>query len=213
MTPAETASSHHKPKASESVFRLIYKSRSRVPASDRESELGKIFSVARRKNAAQGITGALLLYDDWFAQTLEGDEGAVRKIFAVIEQDERHDGVEVREEGPVEARVFARWSMAASRRTRRTRYSLDRHQERRRGSSSPRIDTRARARARTHARFNARLWARLLIWSDKKIMDQTFFEVRPIDCRFDDHVRDQLRSVVHQHEPYAKPMARPARLE
>ncbi len=112
MTPAETASSQQKPKASETVFRLIYKSRSRVPAENRETELGNIFSVARRKNTAQGITGALLLYDDWFAQTLEGDEGAVRKIFAVIEQDERHDGVEVREEGPVEARVFARWSMA-----------------------------------------------------------------------------------------------------
>ncbi len=106
------ASTAEKPKASATVFRLIYKSRSRVAASDRESELGKIFSVARRKNAAQGITGALLQYDDWFAQTLEGDEGAVRKLFAVIEKDERHDDVDVREEGVVNERVFARWSMA-----------------------------------------------------------------------------------------------------
>ncbi len=112
MTPAETASSQQKPKASETVFRLIYKSRSRVPAADRETELGKIFSVARRKNTDKGITGALLLYDDWFAQTLEGDEGAVRNLFAVIEKDDRHDAVEVREEGVVDARVFARWSMA-----------------------------------------------------------------------------------------------------
>lgn len=112
MTPAETASSQQKPKASETVFRLIYKSRSRVPAANRETELGKIFSVARRKNTAQGITGALLLYDDWFAQTLEGEEGAVRKLFAVIENDDRHDAVEVREEGIVDERVFARWSMA-----------------------------------------------------------------------------------------------------
>ena len=112
MTPAETASSHHKPKASDTVFRLIYKSRSRVPAENRETELGKIFSVARRKNAAQGITGALLLYDDLFAQTLEGEEGAVRSLFAAIEKDDRHDAVEVREQGVAESRVFARWSMA-----------------------------------------------------------------------------------------------------
>ena len=112
MTPAELAPSQDKSQSSQTVFRLIYKSRSRVPVAERETELGKIFSVARRKNSAQGITGALLLYDDWFAQTLEGDEGAVRQLFAVIESDIRHDAVEVREEGVVDERVFARWSMA-----------------------------------------------------------------------------------------------------
>ncbi len=112
MTPAETAPATDNTKAPEAVFRLIYKSRSRVPSADRETELGKIFSVARRKNTAQGITGALLLYEDWFAQTLEGEEGAVRKLFAVIENDSRHNDVEVREQGVVDARVFARWSMA-----------------------------------------------------------------------------------------------------
>ena len=81
------------------------------PGADRETELGKIFSVARRKNTAQGITGALLLYEDWFAQTLEGEEGEVRKLFAVIENDSRHNAVEVREQGAVDARVFACWSM------------------------------------------------------------------------------------------------------
>jgi hypothetical protein len=112
VTTLEPAQSAEKPVAADTVFRLIYKSRSRVPAPDRDAELGNIFSVARRKNAANGITGALLLYDEWFAQTLEGDEGAVRKLFARIEQDDRHDGIEVREQGVVAARVFPRWSMA-----------------------------------------------------------------------------------------------------
>jgi hypothetical protein len=94
------------------VFRLIYKSQSTVPEEWRETELGNIFRVARNKNTANGITGALLLYDDWFAQTLEGEESVVRKLFDRIEQDPRHKAVEIREQGVVPARVFSRWAMA-----------------------------------------------------------------------------------------------------
>jgi Sensors of blue-light using FAD len=111
VDPTEQA--HAEKKAtSGTIFRLIYKSRSQVPADKRDIELGNIFRVARAKNAAQGITGALLLYDDWFAQTLEGDEAAVRSLFARIQQDPRHDAVQVREEGMVATRVFSRWAMA-----------------------------------------------------------------------------------------------------
>jgi hypothetical protein len=112
VTPTDVAQSADKPTSSSTIFRLIYKSRSRVPGPERDAELGKIFAVARRKNSEGGITGALLLYDDWFAQTLEGEEDAVRKLFARIEQDDRHDSVEVREQGFVAARVFSRWAMA-----------------------------------------------------------------------------------------------------
>ena len=43
----------------EPVFRLIYSSHSRIPAADATSELGEIFTTARRSNRALGVTGAL----------------------------------------------------------------------------------------------------------------------------------------------------------
>ncbi|MGB8817016.1 MAG: BLUF domain-containing protein [Rhizobiaceae bacterium] len=94
------------------TFRLIYRSKCLIPAASLDAELGNILRVARHKNAAQGITGALLLYDDWFAQTLEGEEGAVRSLYAHIERDPRHSSVQIQEEGLANSRVFSRWAMA-----------------------------------------------------------------------------------------------------
>ena len=54
----------------------------------------------------------MLVYDNWFAQTLEGPEATVRALFERIRRDPRHDTVEVRGEGLVAERVFARWAMA-----------------------------------------------------------------------------------------------------
>ena len=94
------------------VYRLIYRSRDRIPVEGRRAELGALFSQARANNKRAGLTGALLLDDDWFVQTLEGDEAVVRRLFERIEADPRNDGVEVLEAGHVPARVFARWAMA-----------------------------------------------------------------------------------------------------
>jgi len=41
------------------VFRLIYRSRDLIPADDRKTELGSLFSAARSNNKKQDITGAL----------------------------------------------------------------------------------------------------------------------------------------------------------
>ena len=98
--------------AAGALFALAYRSHSRVPTARADHELADILRVARVNNAARGITGALLLYDDWFAQVLEGPEGAVRDLFHRIAQDKRHDGVELLDQGPVEKRVFERWAMA-----------------------------------------------------------------------------------------------------
>lgn len=80
--------------------------------ADREKECAEIFRVARRRNTDRGITGALLIYNEWFAQTLEGDEQVVRDLFARIEADPRHDSIQMLQSGPVAERVFARWAMA-----------------------------------------------------------------------------------------------------
>ncbi len=94
------------------TFRLMYRSRDRIPAERRKVELGELFSAARSNNKKQHITGALLLSDEWFVQILEGDESAVRALYDRIEADPRHDSVSLLETGMVDDRVFSRWAMA-----------------------------------------------------------------------------------------------------
>lgn len=96
----------------EIAFRLIYRSRSRIPPEGRKQALGTLFSVARSSNKKRGVTGALLCTDDCFVQVLEGDEDVVRGLYAHIAADPRHDSVELLESESVEGRVFSRWAMA-----------------------------------------------------------------------------------------------------
>ena len=95
-----------------SVFRLMYRSRNRIPLEDRKRELGALFTKARSNNKGRQICGALVLSDEWFVQVLEGDEAAVRELFARIERDPRHDSVALLDTRSVDDRVFARWAMA-----------------------------------------------------------------------------------------------------
>lgn len=97
---------------SEQVFRLIYRSRNQIPLDQRKPEPGALFSSARSSNKKARITGALLTSGDWFAQVLEGDETAIRALFAKIEQDQRHDHVTILDSRTVGQRVFSRWAMA-----------------------------------------------------------------------------------------------------
>lgn len=68
--------------------------------------------VARIKNADLGITGALMLYDDWFAQVLEGPQSAVEALYKTISADKRHNGLRLDESGRVAGPLFAKWAMA-----------------------------------------------------------------------------------------------------
>jgi hypothetical protein len=94
------------------VYRLIYRSRNVIPEQDRRADLGRLFTAARSHNKQRGITGALLLLDDCFVQTLQGDEDEVQALLARIRADRRHDSLEVLETVLVDGRVFGRWSMA-----------------------------------------------------------------------------------------------------
>jgi hypothetical protein len=94
------------------VFRLIYRSRSRIGTTDRRRQLGEIFSAARSTNKKLGVTGALLITDDQFVQTLEGHEPVVRDLYVKIGKDRRHEHIELLESGDVPERVFGKWAMA-----------------------------------------------------------------------------------------------------
>ncbi len=93
-------------------FRLIYRSRSRIPTEQRDSALGEIFSTAQANNGRSGVTGALLITDHYFVQTLEGDESTVRSLFDRIQKDARHDDVMLIDERAVDTRTFSNWAMA-----------------------------------------------------------------------------------------------------
>lgn len=95
----------------EHVFRLVYKSVSTIPTNDAE-QLGEIFNTARQHNKQKGITGALMVSNGNFAQTLEGEEEHVRELFDRIREDSRHtDVVELTAAGG-QPRLFGRWAMA-----------------------------------------------------------------------------------------------------
>ena len=94
------------------VFRLIYRSRSRIGAAERKRQLGEIFSVARSSNKKIDVTGALLITDDEFVQALEGPEPVVRELYLKISKDKRHERLELLDSGDVSGRVFGRWAMA-----------------------------------------------------------------------------------------------------
>ncbi len=94
-------------------FRLIYRSHSLLPKQGKDdAALAEILKVARLKNASLGITGALMLYDDWFAQVLEGPQAAVEALYARIKADPRHDAIRLTEAGPAPKRQFEKWAMA-----------------------------------------------------------------------------------------------------
>jgi predicted sulfurtransferase len=102
QTPAEPAP----------TFRLVYRSHSRIPAGTRREVLAAIFDSARSNNKQLQVTGALLVTDHYFVQTLEGEESRVRALFDRIRHDDRHDEVTVVAEETPEGRVFSRWAMA-----------------------------------------------------------------------------------------------------
>ncbi len=90
------------------LFRAIYTSQ---PFGFDESILSGILMDARRANARDGITGALICRADIYLQWLEGPEAQVRRAMERIEADDRHIEVKVHVADRVSERVFGEWAM------------------------------------------------------------------------------------------------------
>ena len=95
-----------------SIFRIVYRSHSRIAKDERDTVLAEIFDIARANNKNADITGALLITDHYFVQALEGDETAVRSLYEHISEDQRHENVMVVDERSVDSRIFGQWAMA-----------------------------------------------------------------------------------------------------
>ena len=84
-----------------------------MPAgSDPLPEVSAIVASARRNNAAEGVTGALLASVSAFAQVLEGPRETLERTFARISADRRHADVAVLAFKPAPQRAFPQAPLA-----------------------------------------------------------------------------------------------------
>jgi hypothetical protein len=90
------------------LVQIIYSSR---PFGFDNALLNGILSDARRNNARDGITGALICRADLYLQLLEGPADVVEAAFSRIQRDDRHLEVEKRFGAPAAQRLFPQWSM------------------------------------------------------------------------------------------------------
>lgn len=90
------------------VTQLIYMSE---PFGYDSGILSAILATARRNNARDGITGALICRHDIYLQLLEGDAAAIDALFVRIEKDDRHLAITPLSRMEVADRVFPDWAM------------------------------------------------------------------------------------------------------
>ena len=92
------------------MYFLIYLSIAVRPFS--AEELVNCLKRWRASNERAALTGMLLYKEGNFLQVLEGEESAVRALFADrISHDPRHHKLTVLLEGPIQEREFSDWSM------------------------------------------------------------------------------------------------------
>lgn len=92
------------------TYQIIYSSESATPMQ--MDDLEEILVQARRNNARNGITGALVYVDGVFLQILEGESPTVQQLMAKISTDVRHETITVLKERVVPVAMFADWKMA-----------------------------------------------------------------------------------------------------
>lgn len=96
------------------VYSLVYSSTSTSSAVGDAfaQEIGSILAVARQKNTARGVTGALLATEGRFVQVLEGERDDVKAVFERISGDSRHGEIEILSSQFSDRPRFKEWSMA-----------------------------------------------------------------------------------------------------
>ncbi len=93
--------------------RLIYKSR--AVRDFGEGELLALLGGARRRNHDVDVTGMLIYTGRSFLQMLEGEVGAVQKVFTRIMADSRHTKLRILKDADVQRRLFDDWAMGFER--------------------------------------------------------------------------------------------------
>jgi hypothetical protein len=94
--------------SSMAITQIIYSSQ---PFGFDSALLSNILLDARRCNARDGITGALVCRRDIYLQFLEGQDELVYSTLDRIRRDDRHTSIKVHLDAPAPARLFADWDM------------------------------------------------------------------------------------------------------
>ena len=87
---------------------LIYRSQ---PFGFDSAMLAGILMQARRNNARDGITGALVCRHDLYIQLVEGPKAAIDTLYSKITVDDRHCDVRLLLAETVSERIFPEWEM------------------------------------------------------------------------------------------------------
>ncbi|MFN4288602.1 MAG: BLUF domain-containing protein [Brevundimonas sp.] len=97
-----------------SLERVVYESRA-TDSTGSLLNLATILAQSQRNNARDGLTGALAAHREHFVQVLEGRADQLALALKRISADPRHGDIRILEQGPINARSFEGWSMAAAR--------------------------------------------------------------------------------------------------
>lgn len=96
-------------------LRLTYASRATFPPVPDgvgfHPEVGRILVQSRRNNQRQRLVGGLYFADGCFFQVLEGRREDVEALYARLEQDPRHQELQVLERREIPAPAFRGWAM------------------------------------------------------------------------------------------------------
>lgn len=93
------------------LYRLVYVSRSTLPAAEAEDIVRSIVETSQQSNELKNITGALLFTGEAFAQALEGEEADIKALMESVSRDPRHEDVIVGDGRPLVQRHFGNWGM------------------------------------------------------------------------------------------------------
>lgn len=91
------------------MYRLYYMSSARPDLE--KAEVNQMVAAAALKNALLNITGAIGYDGIRFAQILEGDKADVTGLMEKIRADDRHSGIVIMAEKPVDHRIYDGWGM------------------------------------------------------------------------------------------------------
>jgi hypothetical protein len=97
-----------------SLLTYCYVSRSCIPTCRADAVLSDIIAKSVERNAAAGITGALICAGAHLAQLIEGPPVAVRALRARLEADDRHEALVAVSLAPSVRRRFEGWALAYS---------------------------------------------------------------------------------------------------
>jgi len=94
------------------ITSLLYVSQSTLRLPSQAGEVDAIVAQSQGRNAAEGITGALVFTERLFAQNLEGSDHAVDALLERLRRDPRHRDIEIVYRQPIPARRFNTWALA-----------------------------------------------------------------------------------------------------